>query len=838
MSKLSRKLRKLRRLGKEITEEKVIATTPAPLNSPSQNSSTTMPRLNVFGEELSTKGTVTTTAVEDNKFSNYHYDYDDYYSDYYYNSGPSYSGYGYGYGYGSYGGAYYGLSENKWKTKWGTGGSLLSSVYTSYADNLKTERDILNKGIQKVKELITIFNIPKRVYIRVTQDNHFKGKRRDILEGVSLGNAEGNSEITLYLETKILDEEERSTEDKINIITAQGVHECAHILYTYGRTLGDFRANLSIILNKFYNSDDVSRSVDPKVLKYIQVLTRSYNPDSGVYACNYSTPTLLNITESKKAAGKCVIKPDEELNEDIEVEVEAGDSITKLSIIFKIIYLFTSLIEDERVNNRLMMDRPGVRDHIALLNEYRRAQIEELNLFDHEPGGNQALNDIIKLLSGGVPETEYDFINVIKSMIYPTKSTFDSCRLAVRIYKKFEEFIISRYGGPVLTEIVNTELGNEAINRLEGLFATVPSLDYENYKGGGGEYEGDSELELNTFNYHYDENGKDELIHNKEQRRSKSINSRAIELIQGELNDVIEEVSENDVCDGRVFYYKIQDTSDKYKSGKMKELSVEVSNYSNVLKKTILGKFKNDKFLIYGCKSGKLNPAQLVEAYQGVKHVYTQPASFETPKVVLTLLIDESGSMGGWDSCFVRLVKKAAALLISAFGNSDNIDLYIYGHSADIYHDGDTDIFVYKEGSKKGSKTITDIEKISYVQGRRENRDGNAIYSVAKRVNSLAFKKNAGDKKSIMIVLSDGEPSAVDYRDWEAVEDTREKVIKTQQEFGTQIVQCTVTSVEESEEMFDTVVKLENDLSNFVQNISRVIANLLESKIETKIKRF
>jgi hypothetical protein len=86
--------------------------------------------------------------------------------------------------------------------------------------------------------------------------------------------------------------------------------------------------------------------------------------------------------------------------------------------------------------------------------------------------------------------------------------------------------------------------------------------------------------------------------------------------------------------------------------------------------------------------------------------------------------------------------------------------------------------------------------------------------------------------------MSDGSPYTPYFNGERAIKDVRKKVSIAQKEFGVDIIQCSIYNVEGSHRMFDTVIELQNDLSNFVPNLSRVINDLLTKKIETKIKRF
>lgn len=819
--------------------------------------------------------------------------------------GESYGYYGYyGGGYSSsywddyeddcvYSGTTY-FSRGKGWGRYGTGSSLLSNynTFNNYSD-LKDERDILKKGISKVRELITILNIPKKVFIRVSplikedkdaaekadRDAEFCGEEvkkkttvsswcsglfdtrtryysSDRLQGIDF-NPDCNSDdyVSLYLHTKVLEDKTKLTQDKINIITAEGIHECSHILFTHSRTLNDFLIALPKILHKRYMS---LSGIKPELRSVLVEATELFNMSSGTDLDNYTTVAKNNF---RVAAGNYY----KSIGVTVPYSKSGIDNLYRQQLQFvkevcQLIFTFANIIEDSRAEEGLIYERPGVSEHLEILREYRAGDVNELledSLFDpciNHKGNTtdscpEILANVILTLMGKKDKVTSNFPmkDEIEAVLRPSNSTIDSCKIAVDVFKVIDNWSMETFGVPFQNILYCPDdyFKNEAegtpmngLDKLTGKFASGSSTLADNGDSGKGEIDG---VNINNSLSDPREALSDFYASLANSQVASTLTSRGKDLINGELNDIIE--SQKAIDDGNVYFYEVNGEPGECSTGvaNMKNRAKLVSSYASVLKKSILGKFKNQKFKYYGCKSGTLDPAKIVEAYQGVENVYTQPAEYVTSKIVLTLLLDESGSMGDSDGCKVDLVKKAATLLISAFGNSEYVDLYIYGHTADVAAVGDTDILIYKEGSKKSDKTMVDLKKISYAKGRVENRDGVAIYEVAKRVDKMAYgalDKGNKEKKSIMVVMSDGTPCAYKYHYTEGVADTKEKVEKVKEEFGTQVIQCTVEEVRDSEKMFDTVIKLEDDLPNFVSNITRVINDLLEKNITTKIVRY
>lgn len=747
---------------------------------------------------------------------------------------------------------------------WRDYGSAMKN-YTRHIDfsTLQDKKSILKKGIVRVKELITSLNIPKKVCIVVNRNEIADSEEMryidlDNLSGCSVLSRKNKKDcIKLFLQTSVLDSE-KPTEDKINIITSEGIHECAHILFSSNNIFFDFRRNLTRILWKLFSEDVKTFSQSSKlstIFSYFRELSYCYDGDFSVTHVNIPIDTnklLTNLEHSIEDNNYDIF----EVNSDVYREL----SILRLVNLVQYVIILSSLIEDKRVEKLLLKDRSGLEDYLRILADFKYDELDDLNSILKYSTTEQStlMKDVLKYIL--IPEKletlsrlntqeNKELLDSLREILNKdVQNSYESCLVALSIYEKLNEHLCKRFESPLILHF-----SGKLETNLEGsLISSSQTVNSESVidqvKKVSNNIEGTSSPLATITNDFINSLKRDvyckefmkTLTTGIEKTMSDDVRDSAGDLINGILND---DILEDELDKDEVYFYRIdrENTSEESCSRKLNQmlmLQKTVASFSSVLRKNILSKFKNQKISIYGCKTGTLNPARIVEAYQGVESVYTQPAFVETARVVLTLLIDESGSMIGDDR--IDTVKKAAILLVNAFGSDDNIDLYIYGHTACVLSDKSTDILVYKEGSKKGDGIMNDLIALSNIQAREENMDSHAIYSVVKRVDSLAYPKGAdkGDKKHIFIIMSDGSPYTPCFNGVRAIRDVREKVSKAQEEFGVDIIQCSIANIEDSNRMFDTVIELQNDLSNFVPNLSRVINDLLTKKIETKIKRF
>jgi hypothetical protein len=237
---------------------------------------------------------------------------------------------------------------------------------------------------------------------------------------------------------------------------------------------------------------------------------------------------------------------------------------------------------------------------------------------------------------------------------------------------------------------------------------------------------------------------------------------------------------------------------------------------AQVLARLFARKSKDYQFSMKSMRSGRLDTGKLAEARQHVPTIYERMGEVKTDKITLGVLIDESGSMGG--EC-IEKARQAAIFLNEVFKKMPQVDLFIYGHSADEHASGTTELTVYREPGK-----VTDQYALGSVRDRYENRDGTAILATASRIRSKT--KNQG----ILFVLSDGAPSAQRYNGAAAIEDTRKKVLQAEA-MGFQVIQIAIRSHVPSEKMFNHYIKMTD-----IQNLPKDMVNYMSKKVDKLIK--
>lgn len=229
-------------------------------------------------------------------------------------------------------------------------------------------------------------------------------------------------------------------------------------------------------------------------------------------------------------------------------------------------------------------------------------------------------------------------------------------------------------------------------------------------------------------------------------------------------------------------------------------------------------KNKDYQFSMRSMRSGRLDTGKLAEAKQNVPTIYERIGQVKTDKVMVGVLIDESGSMSGTKEARAR---QAAVFINEVFKKMHNVELFIYGHSADQDSEVDhsTEVYVYREPGK-----AVDPYALGSSHARCENRDGDAILATARRIRRFT------QTKGILFVISDGQPCANDYHGTKSIEDTKNKV-KRAEDLGFQVIQIAIESSVPSERMFKHYIKMTD-----IKNLPKDMVLFLSKKVDHLIK--
>lgn len=562
--------------------------------------------------------------------------------------------------------------------------------YYSYSSVGKEEDAQLSKLIEKayssVKDMITIMDFPFQIRVNLNEKNDESSSYSDYFSKEK----SDNSERRIAVPSKIFDSTE-DNETKINAFCGFGLHEAAHLRYTYLRVYLNF---LSFISGKY--------------------------------------------------------------------TLEEGE----------IIKIFINLLEDNRVEDLLLTERPGFQDFIDCAKSYNSKTLEgRLNMMRERKLilFFKTLIGILRfpgLIEEEVLEEYSEVYKEVQEKITPYPENLkDICSVSESIFKIIKEKKLSDIDPAELKKILFL------INDTESITSIMYGVDLDSGR---------------------------KIDKSKVSRLLSSKDSLTMKILEGTV-----ERGDSD----KVFFEKPKGDRNSYLCDVR-----AVQKYVPRLKKILTGTDKNYDFNIQGCRSGILDTTKLAEAYQGVPQVYLRQGHVRTNKSTICVLIDESGSMGGKKEILAR---QAAILLNETFGKSLGVDLYIYGHTADIGSIGYINLSVYREGSHYNPKF-----SLSKSCAKSQNRDGDAILEVAKRVRKFT-KENC-----IMFVISDGSPCANGYGGIPAIKDTAAKV-KEAEKLGFGIIQISIDAVYRVEDMFDTYI----DIGYNLEEMPKLLNEIVKTKV-------
>jgi len=256
---------------------------------------------------------------------------------------------------------------------------------------------------------------------------------------------------------------------------------------------------------------------------------------------------------------------------------------------------------------------------------------------------------------------------------------------------------------------------------------------------------------------------------------------------------------------------------DEYAIDRYKSAKIHMRSQISKLKKKVQLYGNLQKHNIYNQKRGMLNKRQLHKIPMGMTDLFKATVINEDKPLDVCLLVDESGSMGSYTMANAR---NGAIAIKEALSDNDKINLWVYGHSADETKRGTTEMIEYYSPTMKDRPMA-----MGGMKARYENRDGNAIIASAQRI------KGESDNQShkLMIVLSDGAPSADGYRGHDAIDHTK-KAVKYAETQGWSIIQVGFSGATSwtMEKMFDNWVYVEDDnkLGDVVSKIIRKVIKI------------
>ncbi len=219
-------------------------------------------------------------------------------------------------------------------------------------------------------------------------------------------------------------------------------------------------------------------------------------------------------------------------------------------------------------------------------------------------------------------------------------------------------------------------------------------------------------------------------------------------------------------------------------------------------------------------RRGRLDKKMLHKIPLGREDLFKNVIIDEDKPLDVCLLVDESGSMGYGKMIRAR---QTAIAIREALKDNQALNLWVFGHTADGYEWdglGTTNMSVYWSPTYKSQ-----LNAMGAMKARSENRDGMAILASADRVK--AESPSASNNK-LMIVISDGEPSADKYRGDTAMKHVK-KAVKHLEGQGWSIIQIGIQGAREwtMKEMFTNYIFVE-DTSQLANQVSKIIRKVIK----------
>lgn len=474
--------------------------------------------------------------------------------------------------------------------------------------------------------------------------------------------------------------------------------------------------------------------------------------------------------------------------------------------------LIKKVLNDERIGKLMSEDTPG---YLRFIQKYKEHRYKSRPAYTND---NQHLVDL--------------FERIISYPDQITEEELDKFKDAIAEIKE----LIKKSGGIPEEMKKCNKLANQITQSLEKYMKNDESSKSESDSDGGSEEGDDSDSETGDSGTEGFTTKGGGMSKEDERFLEKMMESMKIEgdSESSSFKHFIEEMqfleeSSSAMSDihSKVDIIPIQETK-RTKANYARALKKVDVIKANVIGTLLRRKSRNYQFVAKSMRSGRLDTNKLCEAVQGVDTIYERVGHVRTDKLCVGILVDESGSMAGDKA---NAAREAAIFLNEALRKVPDVELFIYGHTADWIGDVEdypeltklgsghmhTQLFVYSEPGKRHDTALGAIE------GRWENRDGTAILAAVTRMRK--FTQNNG----VLVVISDGSPHAKGYSGEKAKNHVKKSALMAEQ-MGFEVIQVTIGGYR-SKEMFRNVINMDS-----VESFPEKFVGFLRKKVNSLIK--
>jgi hypothetical protein len=177
-----------------------------------------------------------------------------------------------------------------------------------------------------------------------------------------------------------------------------------------------------------------------------------------------------------------------------------------------------------------------------------------------------------------------------------------------------------------------------------------------------------------------------------------------------------------------------------------------------------------NELLDYGQRNGELDESALPFVRMGERAVFYRREQVDAPRLDLTLLMDESGSMGTAD----RWKRAAAAAICLEYALRDlaSVRFRVFGFTSDCFAAGQTEIYKHYDSAVPRLRRPA---ALGWCYPKYNNADGVAL----RAVREILLRDYASETLPCLLMIGDGEPHAHGYSGKAALEHVGHEVQQT-----------------------------------------------------------
>jgi hypothetical protein len=434
-------------------------------------------------------------------------------------------------------------------------------------------------------------------------------------------------------------------------------------------------------------------------------------------------------------------------------------------------FFLLNVFEDLRIEEFLMQDFEGINNSLITAIHYELCVKQpKYDIFEHKNDKNILL-DMVCLMTRNFNYGLKPYINSVKHLAFVKRNEIkigaiymylkNILGVPIQAYK-IEDTKHALEIASFIFEVINSESENSENSESENSensenSESENSENSESENSENSESENSENSESENSDFLNDIPDLQDMFNDKLSTKIQKPSQKVLEILSAQYPNISKDIIRK-ILKCKVIDEEVEKSSD-LELFKFKEVLSTLPN-AEVIKLRRTAFLYNEssthtEWVNYG---ESLDSNKLSGVGAGNLSIFKKSEIIKNKKILVCMLVDESASM--YNENRIGYARNAAIGVAYAHYDNPSVELCVYGHSADSVETSynTCNLFCYLDHSSK--KNLKNLSKLIKINCKLNNRDGDAIQYIVNKIDNCS---KFMDSKKLLIVLSDGLPSAQNY---------------------------------------------------------------------------